>query len=47
MSILVQFAVANDDKPVAFAIGGAFALIAVALVVFGFWIARDRDDERE
>jgi hypothetical protein len=47
MSILVEFAIANHDKPVALGVGGAFALIAVGLVGLGFWIGRTRDDERE
>jgi hypothetical protein len=47
MSILVEFAIANNDKPLAFGIGGGFALIALGLVLLGFWIGRSRDDERE
>jgi hypothetical protein len=47
MSILVAFATSNDDKPVALGIGVAFALIALGLVLFGFWFGRSRDDERE
>lgn len=47
MSILVEFAIANNDKPLAFAIGGVFAVLALGLVIFGVWIGRDRDDERE
>jgi hypothetical protein len=47
MSILVELAIANNDKPLAFGIGGGFALIALGLVILGFWIGRSRDDERE
>ncbi|MCW3008193.1 MAG: hypothetical protein JWP17_2819 [Solirubrobacterales bacterium] len=47
MSTTVLFAIANNDKPLALGIGLGFALIALALVVFGFWIGRTRDDEAE
>ncbi len=43
----LHFAIANHDKPLAFGIGGGFALIALGLVVLAFWIGRTRDDERE
>jgi hypothetical protein len=47
MFTTVLLAIADDDKPLAFGIGGGFALIALALVLFAVYIGRDRDDERE
>ena len=47
VDLALHFAIANNDKPLAFGIGGGFALVAVGLVLLAFWIDRPRDDERD
>jgi hypothetical protein len=38
------FAIVNDDKLMSLLIGGAFAALALSLVLLGVWIGRKRQE---